>query len=297
MSNGNFVFHPLPAVRLPAAVGEAMYWKGSIEENCCYVAGGTLLRTQWEGGTAPLPQQIVALHHIRAMHGIQLEGDMLSIGAMTSLAECCRNPLVAANAPLLVEAARQIGAPSIRTTATIGGNIASSIGDSIPALLVSEAQLEWHTETGSIRTALEKWLETVRQGTQQQGALLQRVLIPVPSGNKIMFFRKIGRREAFTPSLVTVAFMGKPDSAGGWEIARAAAGGGSGIAMRLTRSEVLLANRLTDLELLARTVKAEFATFSDAFATAEYRSMTAGNLFAAELYKLLSYHSFNPYFP
>ncbi|MFB5265567.1 FAD binding domain-containing protein [Paenibacillus enshidis] len=289
MSNGNFAIRPLPVVRLPAAVEEAMYWKNGSEVTSCYVAGGTLLRTQWEGETAPLPQQIVSLHGIRDMYGISQEDGILSIGAMTSLAECCRSPLVAANAPLLAEAARQIGAPSIRTTATLGGNIASGVGDSIPALLVLRAQLEWHTEDGTVRIAIEDWLQMVRQGTHCQGLILQRVLIPSPSGDEVAFFRKIGRREAFTPSLVTVAFMGRPDSIGGWSNVHVAAGGGSGIAMRLACSEVLLHKGLTDLSLLAKTVKDEFVTFTDAFATAEYRAMTAGNLLAAELYKLASH--------
>ncbi|MFB5676125.1 FAD binding domain-containing protein [Paenibacillus terreus] len=289
MSNGSFAIRPLPAVRLPAAVEEAMHWKSSAEGIACYVAGGTLLRTQWEGDTVPLPQQIVSLQGIRAMHGIRLEDGVLSIGAMTSLAECCRSPLVAASAPLLAEAARRIGAPSIRTTATLGGNIASGIGDSIPALLVSQAQLEWHTEDGTVRIAIEDWLETVRQGTHRQGAILQRVFIPVPSGDEVTLFRKIGRREAFTPSLVSVAFMGRPAGSEGWSSVYAAAGGGSGIAMRLARSEALLLKGITNLSLLARTVKDEFITFTDAFAAAEYRAMTAGNLLAAELYKHISH--------
>ncbi|MDP4098725.1 FAD binding domain-containing protein [Paenibacillus sp. P96] len=288
MSNGNPVICPLPAVRIPAVVEEAMHWKNTSEGTSCYVGGGTLLRTQWEGDAVPLPQHIIALNGIANLQGISLDNGMLSVGALTSLAECCRNPLLAVNAPLLAEAARLIGAPSIRTTATIGGNIASGIGDSIPALLVLRAQLEWHTEDGPVRIAIEDWLERIRQGIHGQEAILQRVLIPIQSGEEVFRFRKIGRREAFTPSLVTVAFMGRPDSGGRWSPVTAAAGGGAGIAMRLVRTEALLQNGLTDLSSLVQTVKEEFETFTDAFASAEYRAMTAGNLLAAELYKLAS---------
>ncbi|KAF4326192.1 hypothetical protein G195_000243 [Phytophthora kernoviae 00238/432] len=95
---------------------------------------------------------------------------------------------------------------------------------------------------------------------------------------EISFYRKLGRREAFTASLVTIAFHGEVGTDGRWNKIAIAAGGGSGMAMRLPESEKLLLGSevsIMQAPALAAAVMSEFVTYRDAFATEQYRKQTA----------------------
>ena len=54
-----------------------------------------------------------------------------------------------------------------------------------------------------------------------------------PAAREVSFYRKLGRRETFSASLVTVALYGEIDLDNRWTKIAIAAGGGSGMAMRL----------------------------------------------------------------
>ncbi|MNN63056.1 putative xanthine dehydrogenase subunit C [compost metagenome] len=100
-------------------------------------------------------------------------------------------------------------------------------------------------------------------------------------------FRKVGRREAFIPSLVTVGLAGFIDSGGTLSGIRIAAGGGSGRPQRLEEAEKLLEGNCLPEDLLPEVYEAvlrQFEISDDAFVTAEYKKKTAANLIAAELW-------------
>lgn len=277
----------LPVI-LPTTQEELLHTRSVLGAGATFVAGGTLLRTQWEGGTVPVPSNLIALDTLEQLHGISEQGDGLRIGAMTRLRDCISNPAVVACAPLLSESVRYIAAPSIRNIATLGGNIVSTVGDALPALLVMNAELEWLGGEPFIRQSLREWLDSARSNGINREAVLCAVHIPRMVGPRVSFFRKVGRRTAFTPALVSVAFEGVQDAAGKWISVAMSAGGGACIPARLPRSEELLLSMQpwrTDWGELAQMVQEDFAANTDAFATAEYRSSLAGNLLAAGLFE------------
>ncbi|MFD1990987.1 FAD binding domain-containing protein [Paenibacillus nicotianae] len=291
----------------PANAEEAMMIKRQYGDNAVFVAGGTLLRTQWESGIVNRHEHFIRLDTIADLCGIGESDQHIEIGALTRLRECGTDATIAHHGATLYESCRHIAAPSIRNQATIGGNISSAVGDAIPALLVHNASLRW-VDIGSEVTTIEQdlvdWLETVKSGRKSSTAVLLAIRLEkqtssltteateqsVDHQQEITFFRKIGRREAFTPSLVTVAFRAKIDPLGYFSQVRIAAGGGSGIAMRLLTCEQLLeghryhAEMITSLAMLASE---EFVTYSDPFASEQYRKQTAGNLLAAGLWETI----------
>lgn len=282
----------------PADMEEAMMIKRQYGANAAFVAGGTLLRTQWEGGIVSKHEHLIRLDTIADLRGIDESDQRIHIGALTRLRECGADTYIANHGATLYEACRHIAAPSIRNQATIGGNIASAVGDAIPALLVHNASLHWAdigSEVNLIQQDIVDWLDVVKSGRRSLHAILMGIVLEKQSTEhqqEITFFRKIGRREAFTPSLVTVAFRAMVDPLGYFSQVRIAAGGGSGIAMRLSRCEQLLegnryhAEMITSIALLASE---DFVTYSDPFASEQYRQQTAGNLLAAGLWE--SIHS------
>ncbi|MDO7905579.1 FAD binding domain-containing protein [Paenibacillus sp. JX-17] len=293
-----------PTVAVPLMMNQAAAQLLSGECRSIYAAGGTLLRTQWEAGTAIYPEQIISLDRIPEMKGIQLTGQGLRVGASTTLSECEYHSLTAEYAPVLLEAIRQIAAPSIRNQATIGGNICYGVGDTLPALIAHQALLTIWEPEGMRRISVEEWLDRFTGGTRSQAEIIVEIFIPVMDSGlvcgededecgetrMIQFFRKIGRREAFTPSLVTVAFRGVLEH-GIWRSACCAAAGGAAPAVRLNRVEqVLIGNPYSIKQLgeLSRHVLEDYHGFTDVFASADYRCRVAASLLAEGLYSGMS---------
>lgn len=292
----------LPSVWQPENLQELQTLRTRLKGICCFTAGGTLLRTQWEGGLVPVPEHMISLARIPEMSGISNREDEIVIGAMTRLKECASQALLH-QLPILQEAVNGIAAPSIRNVATIGGNIVSGVGDTLTALLVYDAKLHWLTDNGIEIRSVSSWLQGGPDGSRNPGDVLISIHIPmrpsslldVDSGNKpaareVSFYRKLGRRETFSASLVTVALYGEIDSDHRWTKIAIATGGGSGMAMRLLESEQqLLGSEASVMQAatLATAVADEFTTYDDAFATEHYRQQTAGNLLGAGLWEAL----------
>mgnify|MGYP001217386279 FL=1 len=284
-------FGNLPEVFRPRDAAEACGMKKTFGADGAYVAGSTLLRVHWESGAAPMPGKIIDLTSIPGLSGIRTEDGRLVIGSLVKLTELTRAEAVLTGFPLLAEAAGRIGAPSIRNLATIGGNVACRIGDALTALLVYDADLIWHTGERTEAARLADWLAD--PGPQPDDRLLVGIrLAPADEaepGRIVGAFRKLGRREAFTASLVTIAVLGQLAEDGTLAGVRIAAGGGSAVPARLRAAEAVLeGGRATPDALirLAEAVMNEYKPASDVFAGADYRRLAAANLIAAEVMRL-----------
>lgn len=300
MAVGSYEMYSVPRVWQPSDLEEAWELRRTLGSESCYVAGGTLLRTQWEAGLARMPYHLISLERISALQGIQFQSTspghpLLRIGALATLEECRRNSY----SKLLAEACRTIAAPSIRNQGTIGGNISSRVGDAIPAMLVLNAGLVWFDGKELVAESLADWLSagSVARGVNEHrilvGVLADGVEVDVPSsgerGQRITFYHKVGRREAFVPSLVTVAGCLVQQEDGRLNGVRLAVGGGASLAQRLMETEALLEGEEITPELMRQVitqVKAEWSGFEDAFASAEYRQTAAANLIVSELWTM-----------
>ncbi|QHW29466.1 molybdopterin dehydrogenase [Paenibacillus rhizovicinus] len=287
-----------PAVWRPKDAQEAVRLKKQFGREADYVAGGTLLRTQWEAGLKQMPAHLIDLSGIVTLSGFVLSEDCMSIGSFTMLAAIRRSAELTAGFPLIALAARGIAAPSIRNAATIGGNVISVVGDALPALLAYEAELDWE-EGGTKRSeTLAGWLARADTGTYDS-ALLLRIRLPLrqegkaapsepPVSRSFAFYDKIGRREAFTPSVVTSALIGGIGADGRLRNLRLAAGGGRTVPKRLTLAETELEGAAADDRAVARLynlVMEEYRPEPDSFASAEYRRRTAANVLSAQLWQ------------
>ncbi|WP_339316819.1 FAD binding domain-containing protein [Paenibacillus sp. FSL R10-2734] len=289
----------LPDVIQPRSLHEAWERKMALGDSARYVAGGTLLRTGWENGTALMPKQLIDLRQISGLADITLTEFHLSLGALVPLSECRSNEYLGAVAPALQEAVRCIAAPSVRNLATIGGNIASGFGDILPALLVYEAELISYDGKFMTGLPLIEWLNNHWSGMKAASDLVAGIrLSPArlenPLTDRLEIFHKVGRREAFTPSLVTVAISASIDTEHRFHEVRIVAGGGSGRPQRLSRAEAMLEDLVYTealLPALYEVVEDSFDTYSDPFATDLYKKKTAGNLVVSELWKAMNIRS------
>lgn len=284
----------LSSVVQPQSAAEAAALLAGSAGNAVFVAGGTLLRTQWEAGTVKMPGQLIDLSKLPGIAGITERPDGVTIGAMTNLAECRLSERLQQSFPLLVEAARVIAAPSIRNLATIGGNIVYGVGDALPALLVYDALLHWHDGLTETTERAAEWLLNPRKDRVLLGVELrfQASAAGLDSDaniKRMTAFHKVGRREAFIPSLVTVAMDGLLDKeAGRWREFKLALGGGQTPPSRLSAAEDYLQNRIAEpgaLQSVSTLIMDEYNPIGDAFASVQYRKTAAANLVTAELWK------------
>jgi carbon-monoxide dehydrogenase medium subunit len=84
------------------------------------------------------PEHLIDLGRIKELRGIALAGDEIRIGAMTTEHAILASPLLAEHLPLLVETARQIADPQVRSKGTIGGDVAhGDPGNDHPAVMLA----------------------------------------------------------------------------------------------------------------------------------------------------------------
>ncbi|WP_199617364.1 FAD binding domain-containing protein [Paenibacillus alkalitolerans] len=296
MAIGNEGLLLAPAVLQPHDLRDAWRMKHKLGDESLYISGGTLLRTRWETGAAPIPRYLIDLRSIKGLTGVSMTANHIAIGALSPLSDCRNNALLQRVAPALHEALRSIAAPSVRNLATIGGNVVSGAGDALPALLIYDAELVWFDGRHAAAEPAEDWLRRLKYRSAPEDRILTEIRLRAvdavgQSGGdglrKFEAYRKVGRREAFTPSLVTVALSATVDRDGRFTDIRIAAGGGSATPQRLAAAEALLRETiLSELTYgsLYMAVYEEYEACPDAFASADYRKKTAGNLVVSEIW-------------
>jgi xanthine dehydrogenase YagS FAD-binding subunit len=91
-------------------------------EQAWALAGG-LDSLDWFADRIKRPAVVVDLSQIKELSGVRSVGDGLEIGAMTTLTEVVRHPILRQKYSLLPEAAEAAASPQIRNQGTIGGNV------------------------------------------------------------------------------------------------------------------------------------------------------------------------------
>ncbi|OIJ20797.1 hypothetical protein BKP45_08350 [Anaerobacillus alkalidiazotrophicus] len=263
-------------------------------DQSCFVSGGTWLRTQWEAGLLNSPSDIISLESLEELKKIIVQRtennqEFVKIGSSTTIADCIKNPILRKNTEALVMSCEKIAAPSIRNQATIGGNILTAVGDTLPALLIYDAELTWYDGKLFESELLEKWLITRQfEPHKNETRLLVHINIPLEENSKKSFYfhKKIGRRKTFTPAIVSVAGKGKINNLNNFQSVTLAVGGGSSLPIKLFEAERVLNGFPFSLSLLKKVHTAifdEYVVVSDAFMTDQYKKTVAANLITAEL--------------
>lgn len=118
----------MPAFELlqPDSIGEA---QRLLEENGsdAWVLAGGMDSFDWLKDRIKRPKMVVDLSGIEELRGIRTTGDGVEIGAMTTLTEVARHPVIREKYGLLAEAAELVASPQIRNQGTIGGNVTQDV--------------------------------------------------------------------------------------------------------------------------------------------------------------------------
>ena len=158
------------------------------------------------GELGPPPDRILDLWGLDALRGIAVDGDAVSLGALTTYTDIRRSAVCREHLPVLVEAAATIGAAQIQNRGTIGGNVAnaSPAGDTLPVLLAAGASFVVGSVRGERTIRADAFWPAYRQTALAPDELLLRIRIPLLAGRE-MRFRKVGTRRAQSISKVVIA--------------------------------------------------------------------------------------------
>jgi xanthine dehydrogenase YagS FAD-binding subunit len=114
----------MPAFELyqPASIDDALALLDRHGADAWVLAGG-LDSFDWLKDRIKRPAAVIDLSGVAELKGIRAQGDGLEIGAMTTLTEVVRHPVVRERFNILLQAAEAAASPQIRNQGTIGGNV------------------------------------------------------------------------------------------------------------------------------------------------------------------------------
>jgi len=258
-----------------------------------------------EGGVTPLAGAtdlyvLFAAGHVKpttfvSLHGIAefaappaWDGGTYRLGALSTYTDARRDPRVAKELPLLVAAAREVGALQIQNRATWAGNIAnaSPAADGVPALLAYDATLELASVRGRRTVPLAEYFTGYKTSVRAADELIVGVAVPAlpPAASVRHFFRKVGTRRLQAISKVVAAGVIARDGGGAVTHARFALGSVAPVTVRARAVETALVGRRLDsasVNAAATAVTADVAPIDDIRSTRAYRLRIARGLAAA----------------
>lgn len=259
----------------PNFLGEALVVLDRFGDRAKVLAGGTLLGPQLRAHPAAA-DALVNVKRIRDLSEIRFDDGLVRIGALATAREIARDPLVARHAPLVGLAAASLGAPQLRSSATIGGNVLSGhhAADVACALLASDASATIaRLDEAPLELRVEQMLAPGFEGLRP-GSLLTGFTLAAADGARCGF-EKMLTRQAFELALVSAAAFVKLDGAGAVADARIALGGAARTPIRAVAAERALAGGVLDVGHVAdaagAAARVDAEPHDDRRASAAYR--------------------------
>jgi carbon-monoxide dehydrogenase medium subunit len=127
-----------------SSVDEALLNMREADGPSCLVAGGTDLLLELQQGLHPSIHTLVDISAIPELLSIEMRGEVLFLGAAVPVREVPANQLVREHARAIAKACDTMGGPQVRTSATLGGNVARALpaADGTTALVAMGAKAE-----------------------------------------------------------------------------------------------------------------------------------------------------------
>jgi len=217
-------------------------------------------------------QRFLNLWPLDELRGIDAAARHVRIGALSTWSSIARSKVVQRRLPMLVAAAREIGAVQIQNRGTIGGNIAngSPAGDSLPVLAAADALVELQSADWVRTVPFVSFYTGYRRSVMRQDEIVTAVIVPAQDGAQ--WFRKVGTRAAQSISKVVMAGVRAPRP-------RIAMGSVAPTVVRLPKTEEALAQGASIGDAV-RLMQDEIRPIDDIRSTAAYRRRVAANLLA-----------------
>ena len=254
-------------VHLPSSLGEALHILADAPD-AMPMAGGTDLMVHWPGNLDAHGRTYVDLSRAHELRTTRWTEETLILGALTTYWDVMQDAQTRATFPLLVEAARQVGAVQIQTRGTWAGNIvnASPAADGVPVLMVYDATVVLDSVGGRRTVPLAEFYQGYKVTDRRPDELITEIHIPRASYT-MQEFIKVGPRRAQAITKVGVAVTKGED---GWRVVA------NSVAPTILRcptvEQFLNDNTPASAADLAGPIGQDVSPIDDIRSTAEYRS-------------------------
>jgi len=235
-------------------------------------------------------RKLINIWNIPELRQIEVFPERIRIGAACTYTALRRHEIISREFPLLATAASWTGGIANQNRGTLGGNIAnaSPAADSLPALLVYDAELTLVSVRGERRVAYRTFHTDYKRTVLAVDELIRDISLPRRFSGYLSHARKVGARNAQAISKVCLAALGQTAN-GTIRDVRLALGSVAPVPLRLTETEQMLIGKKIQPSLIAmarKTATSEIRPIDDIRSTARYRAAVAGNLVAEFLEKL-----------
>ena len=226
------------------------------------------------------PEAVIDIGRVTELRGIVRQGDVVSIGALTTHAELAGSAELRTAAQALAEAASWVGDPAVRNRGTIGGNVAhADPASDLPTVLVAlDARIVAAGPKGERVIPADEFFTGIMTTTLAEDEILTGIQVPVAARGQASAYEKFSHPASRYAVLGAAASIAVKD--GTCAAARVAIGGLLPSARRAVAVEkALLGKALTDETIAAAAAQVASDLGNDAigdlFASAEYRAAMA----------------------
>jgi xanthine dehydrogenase small subunit len=262
----------------PRSLDDALAYRADHPE-AQIVAGGTELGVL-RNKKGLDPTMLLSLEHVQGLDELAEVGNGVAFGANVtwSRVEAFAKEML----PEFYRIILRFGSPQIRHVSTLVGNVVhgSPIADSLPFLLVMDAEIELRSRTGSRRVKLNGFYKGYKIKDLAADEIVTRVLLPLPAPNDLLKLYKVSRRNDL--DIATFGAAIRIQRAGD-TIHRAfvAYSGVGPMVARLPQTESFLEGQPFTAEtfrVAARIAQAEVKPISDVRGSEDFRLQLAGNI-------------------
>src|SRR6266850_2384254 len=210
----------MPAFELfqPASTADALSLLDRYGSDAWIFAGG-LDSFDWLKDRIKRPRYVVDLGSVEELKGIRERDGGLEIGAMTTLTEVVRHPVVRERYAILMDAAESAASPQIRNQGTIGGNVSQDTrcwyyrsgwscyraGGNICYADTPDAINREHAILGADHYFVGPGTDITRMNALRPGELLTAIRLPGDWAGSQFYFEKVRDRQVWDFALVSVA--------------------------------------------------------------------------------------------
>jgi len=174
------------------------------------IAGGTDLVLEMREDFHQEVKTLIDISRVEKLDEINLDdAGYIHIGAGVTHNQCVASEIIRDGALPLALASLEVGAPQIRNTGTIVGNLvtASPANDTIVPLVALEAVLNIRSLDGERQVALSDFYTGVRKHVLQPDEMVTEIIVPSMEADQHGEYLKLGLRKAQAISLVNMAVL------------------------------------------------------------------------------------------
>jgi CO/xanthine dehydrogenase FAD-binding subunit len=250
------------------------------------LAGGTDLMPQTHAGRVTLRRGLLNVRRVPELHRVERADGAIRIGALCTITELMRDPLVREHFGILTDACDHFASDQLRNAATIGGNVcnASPAGDTLVPLLVLDAEAELASKpNGRVETRrvpLADFFSGPGRTARAPDELLCAIRLPLPAPGFAGRFFKFGTRPALDISAISIGIGGVRRGSALTNV-RVAYGAVAPVPLRARKTEAMLEGSPLDaasIDRIAAAARDEVRPIDDVRATAWYRKELVFNM-------------------